>query len=112
MKSYALVLLCLSPVLFRCCLSDGLAYKLKFINDFFSNEGEQNILIMKTCWSPERNLKFVRLSNSPIEFASDANTFRSNANHVLSKIWFIINMNCTDSLTYMQQVSMQTTNTT
>lgn len=107
MNSY--VLLGILIVLFDVssyCSSEEFNHEFYFLNDFIENEQKPSILMIKTCWSQQKMLKFLRFSKSPVVFVSEANDIQYSTNDTTNKIWFIINMKCSENLKFIQQVRM------
>lgn len=76
----------------------------RFVNDLIHNENTPIVLTVKDCWNKYERVSFAKMVSTSIQFISNAKSLPILRNDFSNKIWFIVDMNCTDSVAFLNQV--------
>lgn len=76
----------------------------RFVKDLIENENTPIALTVKDCWNKYEKVSFSRTVSTSVQFISDARSLPVLRNNFSNKIWFIVDMNCTDSIVFLNQV--------
>lgn len=76
----------------------------KFLNDLIKNEKRPSVLNIRSCWIQSENIRLAQLVNVPIQFYNEMEVVNLNASDVTNKMWFVIKMDCSQSLEFLKKV--------
>jgi hypothetical protein len=76
----------------------------KFLNALIQNEKIPTVLNIRSCYSQRENIRLSQLIDVPIQLNNHLETVNLTVGDSTNKIWFIIKMDCSRSLDFLQKV--------
>lgn len=85
------------------CLFHSIQFKIKFVNDLLKNENISSVLSVRACWSNYDSVKFSKQVNVRVQYPPE---HIENIDQSLdsNKIWIFVDMNCSDSFHFVNNV--------
>lgn len=76
----------------------------QLFNDFIENENTPIALSVKDCWKKNEKAVFMRTVLTSVQFMPNVSMLPVLRNDLSNKIYFIVDMNCSDSVDFLSQV--------
>lgn len=89
---------------FQLAICTNPEFVAKFVTDFIEHEKIPIVLTMKDCWTKYQRISYLKMIPTSVQFISDVNSLPSVKNDYSNKMWFMVDMNCSDSVDFLKQV--------
>lgn len=76
----------------------------KLVKDLIENEKVPIAITVKDCWSSGEKLMFATHVGVSIRFVRNVTLEKEPKNDFTNKLWFVIDMNCCDSIDFLRKV--------